>query len=177
MIKSIVLRRIKAFAIDYLIILLYIGLLLATTLLVSRVFSVNIEKPGPVSGQLIGFFTLTLPVILYFTISENSKKAGTIGKRTFHLQVVSNNFTKVRFGQLLIRNSVKFLPWEMAHFFVFRLFYFARNNAQTPDWVLAGLIASQGIALLYLIYLIVNKNNRSLYELLSQTRVIQMKNG
>ena len=164
-------KRLKAFAVDYCIILIYIGLLFGITLLISKIFSVSLQNVGAVSGQLIGFATLTLPVILYFTLFENSKHAGTLGKRMFDLEVVSKNLSKASFGQLLIRNCVKFLPWELAHFFVFRLFDSGRNNASPQDWVLAGLIISQGLVVIYLLFLFLNINNRSLYELLSSTLV------
>src|SRR5215208_6381216 len=107
---SIVLKRIKAFIIDYLIILTYIGVLLAVTLFISRIFSLDLKKPTPALAQLIGFTTLTLPVILYFTLSENGRYAGTLGKKRFGLQVRSVNLEKAGFGQLLIRNCIKFLP-------------------------------------------------------------------
>jgi uncharacterized RDD family membrane protein YckC len=171
--KQMVIKRVKAFAIDYSIILAYIAFLIAATLIVYSIAGWDVRTARPVEGQLIGFFTLTLPVILYFTISENCKHAGTIGKRKLHLQVVAADLTKAGRGQLLIRNCIKFLPWELAHFFVFRLVYFTRHDIPTPGLVLTGLVASQGVALLYLLCLVFNKNNRSLYELLSRTRVIQ----
>ena len=172
---SIVIKRIKAFLIDYLIILIYLGILLATSLFISRIFQLESDNIGPVIGELIAFITLTLPVILYFTLSENGKYAGTIGKRKHGLHVVSKSFTKAGFGQLLIRNCIKFLPWELAHFFVFRLFYFSSSNTITPTWVLTGLISSQLLAIVYLLFLIFSKNKRSIYELISQTRVVQNK--
>lgn len=166
-----VVKRIKAFAIDYLLILGYIGLLFATTLLITNLLSVSLENIDPVSGQLIGFITLTLPVILYFTIMEN-KYTGTAGKRKFALKVVSGNLSKARFGQLLLRNCIKFLPWELAHFFDFRLYYFTSNDLAVPGWILTGLIVAQALALMYVIALFF-KGNRSVYERLSATRVIE----
>jgi uncharacterized RDD family membrane protein YckC len=130
---------------------------------------------SPVTGELIAFVTLTLPVILYFTLSENGKYAGTIGKRKLGLHVESKSFTKASFWQLLIRNCFKFLPWELAHYIIFRLFYFASTSTFTPTWVLTGLISSQLLAITYLLFLIFSKNKRSIYELISQTRVVQNK--
>ena len=167
-----VIKRIKAFAVDYLIILLYIGFLLTATLLVSKTFAINLRGLSPLSGQLLGFTTLTLPVVLYFTISENSRYAATIGKRKVHLQVVSIKGSKAGFGQLFVRNCTKFLPWEIAHFFVFRLVHFTTEDVQPPMWVFMGLLASQVLALVYLLCLMFAKNNRSLYEWFSRTQVI-----
>lgn len=95
---SIVIKRLKAFTIDYFIILIYIGLLLGATLLISRIFQLKLDSVNPVIGELIAFATLTLPVILYFMLSENSKYAGTIGKRKFGLHIVNKSLTKQAFG-------------------------------------------------------------------------------
>jgi uncharacterized RDD family membrane protein YckC len=148
-------------------------LLVAATLLLSKFFSLNPASVDLVSGQLIGFATLTLPVILYFTLSENSRYAGTPGKRRFKLQVVSAQSQKAGLGHLLLRNCLKFLPWELAHFFIYRLFHFNRQGIEPPDWVLAGLIAAQVLAIIYFACLVFSKGNRSIYEWASGTRVIQ----
>jgi uncharacterized RDD family membrane protein YckC len=148
-------------------------MLLGASLLISRIFQFNLDNVNPVTGELIAFVTLTLPVIFYFMLSENGKYAGTIGKRKLGLRIVSKTLTKASLGQLLIRNCIKFLPWELAHFFIFRLFYFTSTNKTTPDWVLTGLISSQLLAIIYMLFIIFNKNNRSIYEIFSQTRVVQ----
>jgi uncharacterized RDD family membrane protein YckC len=170
-------KRIKAFLVDYGIILLYIIFLFGVSMLLSKLFSFPLNADDPFWGELIGFLTLTLPVILYFTFSENSNYAGTMGKRKYGLKVVNYNLSKATFSQLLLRNAIKFLPWEMAHFFVFKLFYFSRIKANTPSWVMSGLIASQMLALTYLILLVFNKHHQSGYETLSKTRVIDGKNA
>lgn len=164
-------KRIQAFLIDYLLILGYIGLLFLSTLAVSRIFSLSLENMGTTTGQLIGFTTLTLPVILYFALMENSRYAGTAGKRRLGIAIISANGSKAGIGQLLLRNCIKFLPWELAHFFVFRLFEYNRDNIPVPHWVMTGLIAAQALALVYLLMLF-TKSCRSLYELLSGTRVV-----
>ena len=171
--KSIIIKRLKAFVIDYCIILVYIALLSGTTLFISNIFRLRLEAIDPVTAELIGFTTLTLPVILYFTLSENGRYAGTVGKRKVGLQVVSNGPAKAGTGQLLLRNCIKFLPWELAHFFIYRLFYFTSINQAMPGWVLTGLIVSQTLAIIYLLCLFLHKKNRSVYELFSRTSVVQ----
>lgn len=168
----IVIKRLKAFLIDYVIIVIYIGILLGVTLLVSRIFELNPENVDPVARELIAFGTLTLPVILYFTLSENGKYAATIGKRKLKLIVVSKTLNKASLVQLLLRNCIKFLPWELAHFFIFNLFHFTSTDQPVPDRILTGLIASQVLAIVYLLCLIFAKSKRSIYELLSHTGVV-----
>jgi uncharacterized RDD family membrane protein YckC len=169
---SIIITRLKAFAIDYLIILIYIVILLGATLLISKLFDTRLDNIDTTTAELTGFFTLTLPVILYFTFTEAGKHSGSIGKKKFGLKVVSEKLSRANFLQLLLRNLIKFLPWEIAHFFIFQLFYFIRKDDPTPDLVLAGLIISQAMAVTYLLFMLSNKNNRSIYEIASGTRVI-----
>ena len=168
-----IIKRIKAFLIDYLFIAIYILLLFVVTLLISKIFSTDLNNVNLIVAELTGFITLTLPVILYFVLTENSKYAGSLGKRKFKLQVVSITSNKASISRLIVRNCIKFLPWELAHFFIFRLFYFIKIKSETPQWVLIGLIVSQVLALIFLLYIIFNKHNRSIYEIFSGTKVIQ----
>lgn len=147
--------------------------MIGCTLIISKLFFLKLGNVNPVIGESIAFATLTLPVILYFTMTENGKYSGTIGKRKFGLQVVTKSLTKASFKQLLLRNCINFLPWELAHFFIYRLFYFDSLGRAIPAWVMAGLIVSQGLALIYLLCIIFNKNNQSIYELLSGTKVVK----
>jgi uncharacterized RDD family membrane protein YckC len=142
---------------------------------VSHAFSLSLNKLDAIGGQLLGFTTLTLPVMLYFTLSEHSRHAATIGKRKFHVQVLSIKNTKAGFGQLLLRNCIKFLPWELAHYFVFHLFPYVRQNTQPPNWIMIGLILAQCISIVYLLSMVFSKSNRGIYEKLSQTKTVQNK--
>ena len=66
----------------------------------------------------------------------------------------------------------KFLPWVIAHYFIYQLFYFTRNLIEVPSWVLFGLIFSIILDVIYLFLMVFNKQNRSLYEVFSNTKVI-----
>jgi len=171
--NSIVIARIKAFAIDYLVILVYIVLLFAVTLAISGLFDADLNNVDTLTAELTGFLTLTLPVILYFSFTEAGPHAGSIGKRKINLKVVSISAGKASFSHTLLRNIIKFLPWEIAHFFVFQLFYFSRTNTEPPGWVLYGLVTAQAIAVVYLLFILLRKDHRSVYELLSSTKVIK----
>ena len=170
---SIILARIKAFAIDYLIILVYIGLLFVATLFISRLSNADLDDINTLTAELIGFLTLTLPVIVYFSLTEAGKHAGSIGKRKYNLKVVTDKNDKANISRTLWRNIIKFLPWELAHFFVYQLFYFSKTGIDTPAWVLYGLVATQAIAILYLLFILFGKRHRSVYELISSTKVIK----
>jgi len=171
--NSNVINRIKAFVVDYLIIIIYAALLFGISLLSSKIFHLDINDVDPLTGELTGFITLTLPVILYFTLSENSSYAATIGKRKFQLCVTKKDKRKAGFVNLLVRNCIKFLPWELAHFFIYRLIGFTSEEEQVPASILTGLIVSQVLAVIYLLFILFTKNNRSIYELISGTMVIK----
>ena len=120
------LRRLAAFGIDYLLIAAYLGLLAAGSLAVLA--SPAGKAVGAVwstawSAEIAGFFLLTLPVILYFALSEASTTRGTLGKRVLHLRVQSTNGQPLRVPAALLRSAVKFLPWELAHFTIWHLVY------------------------------------------------------
>ena len=63
----------------------------------------------------------------------------------------------------------------MAHFFIYRLIESSGKNESTPDWIMVGLLSAQGVALLYVVFLFF-KDRRSIYELVSSTRVTEGKN-
>jgi uncharacterized RDD family membrane protein YckC len=168
-----IVRRVKAFAIDYIIILIYAILLFGASLVISKLFHLDINNIHPVAGELIGFATLTLPVILYFALSESSGYAATIGKRKFRLRVVEQNGTRAGLLRLLIRNFMKFFPWELAHFFIYRLINFTSTGNDVPGFVLTGLIISQVLAVIYFGCILLTKDSRTIYEWLSGTIVIQ----
>jgi len=109
-------RRICAFLIDYCLIAIYIGALVFTTI---TIVGTEAEIPSTITdkmrGHAIAFITLTLPVWLYFTLSEASSTGATFGKRLLRLQVKRRNREQVSFAAASIRNGGKFLPWEVSH--------------------------------------------------------------
>ncbi len=164
-------RRIIAFSIDYVLILFYAGLLFLSSLLFQYLSAKEFGDPGPLNGQLIGFFLLTLPVFLYFFFSEKSKQKGTIGKRITNIQVeiVENKPTATQ--QLFVRNLIKFLPWEIAHTGVHWVISYSRNNEQTPIWVYTLLIIPQVVMIFYFITILKTKGNGSFYDKIAGTKI------
>ncbi len=109
--------RVKAFSADYLLISLYIALLVAVSLLIQSV-DPSILQPlfgHPLTGQLSGFVLITIPVTLYFAISESSSHQATWGKRWQRVKVVHNNGERLSWMRALGRTALKFIPWELAH--------------------------------------------------------------
>jgi GrpB-like predicted nucleotidyltransferase (UPF0157 family)/uncharacterized RDD family membrane protein YckC len=166
------LKRIVAFGIDYIAIAAYCAVLFFLSFQLNSVFPYFEWLSHPVRAQAAGFITLTIPVFLYFSLSEKSSWKGTIGKRLLNIQVVTSENEKAPFHCLAIRNGVKFLPWEIAHGAVHWSFHYTDQGSAIP----AILFLVNGTALIlaftYVLMIFVNRENRSLYEIVSGTRVI-----
>lgn len=161
-------RRLFAFFIDYFIIIIYaIGLWIVSSLLI-KFLKLTPENTHPFLSQLIGFFTLTLPVFFYFYVSELTRK-GTFGKRKLKLYIDDSN-SKWSNG-ILLRNIIKFLPWEMAHAGVHWLMYYSDNAMKTPQWVWMALIVPQVIVIFYLTSIFYYKGESSVYDMMAGTRI------
>jgi len=155
--------RILAWTIDFGIIVLYAVLLFAGTSLLLDVKPVS----NPFVGQLIGFFTLTLPVFTYSYLTEKGKRKATIGKSLVKLEVVAghNNRTK----SVLLRNVLKYLPWELAHIGVHWIVYYASKGLETPIWIWMTLIVPQVMMFVYFVSVVVSRGQSSIYDRISNT--------
>lgn len=106
---AVFLRRAGAYAVDYCVIGIYALALAGVTLAVSPP-DLQLSKA---SGYALGLVTLTGPVVLVFASLE-SKFAVSPGKALTGLRVFRGE-AKPGFSRALARNSLKFLPWEIAH--------------------------------------------------------------
>lgn len=111
------LLRAQAFFIDYIFISLYMGALFGLAAWLNNTApelqAAWFSAPGP--AQRAGFVAITLPVTLYFTFMEASRGRGTIGKRRVRLRVGTATGGRLSWLHALVRNALKFLPWELAH--------------------------------------------------------------
>lgn len=112
-------RRVAAFAIDYAAIAAYIGLLTGLSIAVRAALHQRLALPrtdaAKIEGHAVAFLTLTVPVALYFALSEASCSRATLGKRALGLRVTTMDGGRVPLGRSLLRSAVKFAPWEVAH--------------------------------------------------------------
>ena len=165
----LLIHRILAWTIDFGVIVSYAVLLFTVT---SLIFQVKQVAQNPYFGQLIGFLTLTLPVITYSYLTEKSQLKATIGKRILNLIVLTqeNKTTK----SVLLRNVLKFLPWELAHTGVHWIVYYESIDIETPIWVLIILIVPQIMVILYFGSIILSQGESSIYDRISSTK-LQLK--
>lgn len=123
--------RLIAFGRDYPIILAYLVPLVALGSLTYRLAPGVAATlfSGPATAQAVGFVLITLPVTLYFALSEASPRQATRGKRRVRLSVVDANGSRVSVARSLVRTAVKFVPWELAHFETWRISFAADRGS------------------------------------------------
>lgn len=106
-------RRVLAFAVDWFVVVLWGGVLFAVVMIAG---GGDPPRPGnPLTAQAIGLLTMTVPVALYFAICESSAWQASLGKRVLGLVVSKSTGEPLSFGLALLRNAVKFVPWECGH--------------------------------------------------------------
>lgn len=167
----LIFKRSLACIIDWVIILLYAILLFGIVALLSQAGVLTIRTVHPVTGQLIGFCTLTLPVILYFILFEAGHHHATIGKRILKIEVTGES---IAVRQVIVRNIIKFLPWEFAHTGILWVNYI--KTPETPLWIWFLLIAPQVVVVVYIMTVVATKGSRSLYDMIAGTRVRHVVN-
>jgi uncharacterized RDD family membrane protein YckC len=169
------LRRIVAWLLDYLLIAVYLVLLAAVSLGL-RVSPVqagfNNAMSQPVTAELLGFVLLTLPVVLYFALREASPLRATLGKRALRLAVVDANGGRLPTRRALLREGVRFLPWELSHALLWRV-ALSPDRGSIAVWVTAGFGVVYALVLLYLVTLFIGSQHRTAYDRLAGSIVIQ----
>jgi uncharacterized RDD family membrane protein YckC len=130
--RAIVVRRLLAFAVDWFVIILWGGALFGATMIATGGNLRWIENPWHSQG--IGLLTMTIPVILYFAICESSAMRASLGKRVLGLVVSRETGGQLSFGSALLRNVVKFTPWEFGHTVTHQAFLSGEDGL--PAWVL-----------------------------------------
>jgi uncharacterized RDD family membrane protein YckC len=164
-------RRTGAFALDYVVIALWIGLVVGLGVLMRGVATELADDlfGNPLTAELAGFVTLTLPVALYFAVSEQGAIGGTWGKRRRGLRVVTDGGAPLSLGRSVLRTALKLVPWELAHAVIWR---FAIPDS-APELLLdAGLVVVWGVVAANLLSALLDDRRRTLSDRLSGTRVI-----
>ncbi|WNQ11389.1 RDD family protein [Paenibacillus aurantius] len=163
-------RRLAAFLYDYAGIALYLGVLALVSLYlypdVQKLFSRSL-----VWSQLSGFLLVTLPIGLYYVISDSRLVGQSFGKKKLGLRVVSSG-RPVSVPRSVLRTFLKFLPWELAHGWIYRL---AASNGQ--DMTFSDIFLGACVYGLVLLYAgtALSPTKRTLYDILSRTSVVRME--
>jgi uncharacterized RDD family membrane protein YckC len=157
-------RRVTAFAADYVIVALYLGMLALAGALgrAAGLVPSDVTTPaGRIVGQLVTIAILTVPVTLWFAWWEAAPRGATPGKRLLGLRVSRLDGTGLPWRGSLLRSLVKIaLPWELAHTGVWNSL--AWPGPQAPVNIVLFTLAN-GLLALNLIALFVG-TRRTMYD-------------
>ncbi|TCZ74704.1 RDD family protein [Paenibacillus albiflavus] len=163
--------RLLAFLWDYILISVYICFLVII-FIVARPLLIPLFTLNPLIAELSGFLLITLPVYLYFAISESTKLQGSWGKRKMGIAVANLNGNPLSLGKSLFRSTLKFIPWELAHFTIWHM----AIPSNYPSYVIYTLLALvYGLAFIYLLSPFWSKQRQTLYDRIARTVVIYKK--
>jgi len=154
-----------AFAIDWLVVVLWGGVLFGAVMVAT-----GGHPPRPTSpwtAQAVGFVTMTLPVTLYFAICESSAMRGSLGKRILGLAVSREGGGRLPLGSALLRNGVKFVPWEFGHTVAQQAV--VSGDTGVPTWVWGAMIVAFGGPVWWVIAMMTT--GRTPYDRLASARV------
>lgn len=162
-------KRVYAFLLDYILIVIYGVFVVGTLSLVFRPYISPLFSVSPVTAEWTGFFMMTLPVSLYFILTERSNLQGSWGKKKLGLCVVNTEGERISLWQSIIRTVVKFLPWEISHFCIWRLML----PTDFSEMTIIILLNVVNLAILtYLLFPFTNKMRKNIYDLAAVTVVI-----
>lgn len=158
-------QRFKEIGIDYLVILAYLAVLAVVNVGIYFLIFRGIPAFTPMQSHMLSFFTSVLPIVLWFSYLDWKKPHGTFGKRFARLHV---SYTDVSYWRSLVRNIVKFLPWQMAHIGVIEGVY----TEYTSIW--SHVFSYAGILLLAILIgmIFLRKDKRHFGDMLAGTQVV-----
>ena len=155
-------KRMIELLFDYLFILAYLALLFLGSMLFYIIFFNGIPEFTEIQSQSLVFFTSILPITLLFTFLDYTKN-GSFGKAKAGLQLV---YQKKTVQASLLRNTVKFLPWQIGHMGTIHGFY---SNFDGLSIILSN--SATLLAVLLLAMTLFRKDKRHLGDLLAHTQV------
>ncbi|PYZ96408.1 hypothetical protein CR205_11835 [Alteribacter lacisalsi] len=162
--------RFKAFMIDYSIIIIYLLLLLVTSVFLYPQIQ-YVFTGSPATAQLAGFLLVTMPVSVYFIVGDSAMGGQTFGKRAVEIRTVTEAGEPVSVFRAIVRTALKFLPWELSHFLVYRLMYLEDTSVPIVYYILGGTIYALMFA--YILTAIFTRKKQTLYDLIVQTKVVK----
>lgn len=153
--------RIKELVIDWLVICVYLIILAIISVSFYMIVFKGIPKTTEVQSQLIATITSVIPIIIIFSILDFKK--GSIGKQKLGLKLY---FKKREFKYSVIRNIVKFMPWQIGHMATIHGIY-------TEFDTLSIVLQIISLTLLVTMFLmgILRKDKRHLGDILAGTQV------
>lgn len=159
----LLLRRVGAYGLDI------IGLFVLLAPLGQAILWLVGTRPssGPAIAQTI-LWNFSLPVWLYFTVSDASATGATIGKRLLGIAVTRKHGTRLSWYQAILRTTVKLLPWELVHIAAFAL---STDLNQFRPVQMVGVTLANVLIVVYLLLAGFSRGQRSLHDYVAGTLV------
>jgi len=155
-------------------------LLIFTYLIVLAIFNIflvpsvqSLFAGSLVVAQFTGFLMVTLPVSIYFIISDSVMGKQSFGKKKMGIQVVNERHEAIKVHHAIGRTLLKFLPWELSHYLVYRLVYLGDSEVSLNYYIIGGIIYALMFA--YILTALFTKRKKSLYDMVIRTQVIKVE--
>mgnify|MGYP000979873822 CR=1 FL=1 len=156
-----ILDRLKELVIDWLVISTYLIILAIVSISFYMIVFKGIPKVTELQSQLIATVTSVIPIIIIFSILDFKK--GSIGKQKSGLKLY---FKERKFRYSIIRNIVKFLPWQIGHMATIHGIYTEFDTIS----IILQIIALTLLLTMFLMG-ILRKDKRHLGDILEGTQV------
>lgn len=153
--------RLLSLLIDWVVISIYLGLLLIIATLIYLTLFKGIPMFSELQSQVIPLLTSYIPIVLLFAYFDFYHKG--LGKRMTGIEVV---FEKHQFKFSILRNIIKFLPWQIAHFGIIHGMYHQFSLVS-----MIFIFLSLFLVIVYLIMALFRKDKKHLADLLAKSQV------
>ncbi|MDF2670863.1 MAG: hypothetical protein K0R67_3169 [Paenibacillus sp.] len=163
-------QRLKAFLLDYMLILLYLGLVVVISVFIFPQIQ-QLFTHSPILSQLYGFLIVTLPITLYFVIMDCRLGGQSFGKRKLNIRVVAQSGQPLSVPHSLVRTVIKFTPWELSHFLIHRLTALGEQPVPVGTIMIGVLV--YGSIFTFILTAIFSREKRALYDMIVRTRVVR----
>jgi uncharacterized RDD family membrane protein YckC len=162
-------KRFFSILIDWIVIVAYVLCLLGCTLLFYTIILKKIPVFNELQSNLVSFFALLFPILLYFVIYEYKNSHATIGKKKVGIHVSSTSGS-LYLWQIIVRNILKLAPWQMAHMAMFNVL---ANNSQPTLFFYFCITFVYVFPIVNIGFMIIRKDRRSLHDIIAKTIVLK----
>lgn len=164
--------RLTAFALDYILIAGYLICVVALSSVINTLLPTILPRAfaNPLSGQITGFFLVTLPVTLYFALLEASAWQATWGKRRKGLRIIRRDGSRPSYTRAIGRTVLKFIPWELAHTCIWQITFAPQEPSPL---IIAGLALVWILVGANVVSLLISQTRQTLYDRMAGTFVVR----
>ena len=166
--KILVRQRLLEILVDYFVIVAYLLCLAMVAAIVYGLILDGIPAFSLWQSQLFVTVVSVVPVVVVFAYLDFREKS--FGKRAAKLSL---HFKTKKFWRSLVRNSVKFMPWQLAHMGVIDGMNSNFESQTSMIFIFSGL----GLACILILMLFIRSDKRHLGDIVAGTQVVVVQNA